>query len=311
MHKSIVNAQGGKLTFEAAVAYYLKAAKDDETLPGTTKLVAKTQNSVHVGQEPEICRQFARGNCQRGGNCRFTHVSPALQDTKRADGKKCSHCGKPGHTVKECYRRIREDKEKEKREAAAHCAQEAEQQAKQDPDEAAAVTVDGYAFATFDIVATNVTSDLTKALASRPSSANTLLVVLDGAATLGVIQDERHCVDIRPCDVHIRVGGKGKPTLVHCTKTGVLKASTKVDGKVIELSVPVRIVVPGFGVDILPECFFLKKKFAVNKLHTKLEVLTPKPYSVPVLRGDALKYDNSWLFYPGVLRGAARRCQQA
>ena len=58
---------------------------------------------------------------------------------------------------------------------------------------------------------------------------------------------------------------------------------------------------------ILPECFFLKKKFAVNKLHTKLEVLTPKPHSVPVLRGDALKYDNSWLFYAELHVGANKR----
>ena len=43
--------------------------------------------------------------------------------------------------------------------------------------------------------------------------------------------------------------------------------------------------------------FFLKRNLKVNKDGSKAEVLTPAPDNKVVLRGHALKHDDSWLFY--------------
>ena len=95
-------------------------------------------------------------------------------------------------------------------------------------------------------------------------------------------------------DLYIKVGGDGKPNFLRCKRSGILPIDTIVDGKRVQMRVPVRII-PGFGCNILPECFFLKKGFEVKKKGAKMTVLTPDKKTV--LRGEALKYDKSWLFY--------------
>jgi hypothetical protein len=143
-----------------------------------------------------------------------------------------------------------------------------------------------------------------------------LLMVLDGASTVGVVEDEKNCVQVTDVDLFIKVGGEGKPNFLRCKRTGFLPIDTMVDGKRVQMRVPVRII-PGFGCNILPECFFLKKGFEVKKEGAKMVVLTPD--KKVVLRGEALKHDNSWLFYaevrvrcPPPLRGApARRPRRA
>jgi hypothetical protein len=63
------------------------------------------------------------------------------------------------------------------------------------------------------------------------------------------------------------------------------------------------LIIPGFGVDILPECFFLKKNFTVNKTGRQAQVLTPD--GKLVLRGKAMKHNSSWLFVVELELGAA------
>jgi hypothetical protein len=124
-----------------------------------------------------------------------------------------------------------------------------------------------------------------------------LLMVLDGASTVGVVEDEKSCTQVTDVDLFIKVGGEGKPNFLRCKRTGFLPIDTMVDGKRVQMRVPVRII-PGFGCNILPECFFLKKGFEVKKEGAKMVVLTPD--KKVVLRGEALKHDNSWLFYAEV-----------
>ena len=61
------------------------------------------------------------------------------------------------------------------------------------------------------------------------------------------------------------------------------------------MNIPVRIV-PGFGVNILPECFFLQKHFRVDKQYDTVTVTSPD--NKVVLEGKALHHNpGSWLFY--------------
>jgi len=108
------------------------------------------------------------------------------------------------------------------------------------------------------------------------ASGNKILMVLDGASTVGVIEDEQYCSEVWPTDKWIKTGGQGKPNLVHCTKAGLLQVSQVTNGRRAHFKLEVRII-PGFGCNIMPECFFLQKCFDVNKSGAKrqVEVVTP------------------------------------
>ena len=120
------------------------------------------------------------------------------------------------------------------------------------------------------------------------------LFVLDGASTCGVVEDESLCTNVRDADIYIKTGGQGKPNLVHCRKVGDLTVKQVVDGRTVVLKLTVRIV-PGFGVNILPESYFLKKNFSVNKTGNTVRIQTPD--NKLVLTGSAQRHDASWLFY--------------
>jgi hypothetical protein len=73
-------------------------------------------------------------------------------------------------------------------------------------------------------------------------------MVLDGASTVGVVQNEQVCIDVRPANRYVKTDGKDKPTLIHCTKEGIfiLPVDMTVAGRHVEMKVPVHII-PGFG----------------------------------------------------------------
>jgi hypothetical protein len=330
-HTSIVSAL--QMSFSAAVAYYLKTAKDDATLPGNLKRRKTPQDSVHYGSQLEVCRLFAKGQCRRGDRCNYAHPSQPHQKKSQGAGAddrfkgECFYCGKPGHRKDECFKKERDDKAKQQggdddKASSSHVTREDDDYPK-DGDDDAGVSVDGYAYALVEVTA-EVTMSMQAALdsearrgTSRDIAGHRMLMVLDGASTVGVVEDEKHCVEVSDVDLFIKVGGEGKPNFLRCKRTGILPIDTMVDGKRVRMRVPVRVI-PGFGCNILPECFFLKKGFEVKKEGSKMAVLTPDKKTV--LRGEALKYDKSWLFYaevrvrsPSPLRGApARRpCEAA
>ena len=169
----------------------------------------------------------------------------------------------------------------------------------------ASVDIDGVAFVTedcyFDTEGAAALRRSTEQVWAASDGAKHLMMVLDGASTVGIVEDESLCIQVQPADLHIRTGGQGKPTLVHCTKVGILPAVLVTDGRKIRMAIPVRIV-PGFGVNILPECFFLQRGFSVNKQSTTVTVSTA--CGKAILRGKALHYKpNSCLFYVDIRLG--------
>jgi hypothetical protein len=270
---------------------------------------------IHNSQE--VCRLFAQGRCKRGENCNYAHPSQPQQgsgskyqggdagDKFKGD---CFYCGKPGHRKTECFKKERDDKQKSHTTqhddgAKSHITQEEDRDgAGRADDDADRVRVDGYAYTLVETAA-DVTFSMRAAMDSEARRGTSrddgmrLLMVLDGASTVGVVEDEKYCVQVADVDLYIKVGGEGKPNFLRCKRTGLLPIDTMVDGKRVQMQVPVRII-PGFGCNILPECFFLKKGFEVKKEGAKMVVLTSD--KKVVLRGEALKHDNSWLFYAEV-----------
>lgn len=54
-------------------------------------------------------------------------------------------------------------------------------------------------------------------------------------------------------------------------------------------------IIPGFGCNVLPECFFLKKDFNVNKKGKQMKVFTPDGRLAAT--AESFKYNENWLFY--------------
>ena len=324
MQKSIASAQ--QMSYEIALAYYLNQAKSNQTLPGTVALkssngTGKLSSNAQVNfadsrnlgspdnnnNDKEICRNFARtGHCKRGKNCRYRHVEApsgsgsgkTVKNHKGFQGN-CHYCNKRGHKEAECRKKKADTKKcQEDKNGSSHVTNE-ESKGNDHQGSGASVSFDGFTYTTAQV--SDYTLAIKSALARQhllssdgDKKESTLLMVLDGGSTVGVVQSEEYCINVRDVNLLIKVGGEGKPNYVTCKRAGILPITSDVDGRRISMKLDVRII-PGFGVNIIPECFFLMKKFAVNKLGTKMEILTPD--NKTVLRGDALKHDSSWLFY--------------
>ena len=53
-----------------------------------------TEEHISNDRSKEVCRDFAKGQCRRGANCRYNHVKPPLH---------CTKCGKNNHREKDCW----------------------------------------------------------------------------------------------------------------------------------------------------------------------------------------------------------------
>ena len=323
MHKSIAMAQ--QMKYEAALSYYVKVARDDSSLPGSLVPPSKRKaDSVHT--TTEVCRNFAKGICKRGDDCKYHHPSQPSSGGSFKESRKCYHCGKAGHLKSQCFKLKNAKNNKAKGGNGSGAGKGSTDRShvttndddssgynQDDDQDIGDVRVDDCSYMTREVsigvngcdeVFANLSSFEKNKLTSKmpkgdlsAKNGSSILMAIDGASTTAVVQDAKHCKQVRATSRYIKTGGEGRPTLIHCKQEGILPIDTVVDGRHVVMNVPCRIV-PGFGIDVLPECFFLKKKCKVIKSGAEMEVRTPD--NKVILRGEALKYDNSWLFYSKV-----------
>ena len=78
-----------------------------------------------------------------------------------------------------------------------------------------------------------------------------MLMVLDGAATIGIAIDEAQCEDVQEFEHVIKVGGEKGPTLIQARKKGVVRIDQLVDGRPRSVKFTVQVsICPGFGCNI-------------------------------------------------------------
>ena len=115
---------------------------------------------------------------------------------------------------------------------------------------------------------------------------NELAMLIDGAATCTIIQDASKVSNLRSANINIQVGGG----VVNCNQVGDYHYYQAQDEGYV-LNKTLARVVPGFGVDILPEAIYLAAGCSVNKLGANL---TAKQAGKQLLTGH--KLEGAWLY---------------
>jgi hypothetical protein len=123
-------------------------------------------------------------------------------------------------------------------------------------------------------------------------------VMVDGGSTCAVLQEAKHCAGLRSVDISIKVGrNKGTSGIVKSSLVGDFSFTTGIDNHLTTRTILARIV-PGFGINILPESLYLKQGFNTVKLDTEMTIYDNN--NQPALRAHANTHDETWLYYAEV-----------
>jgi hypothetical protein len=326
-------AQANEHSFTKASAYFQKVAKQDHSITGTMVIASskskRVSERVHfTDTTKQACIQHAKtGQCRFGTACKFSHGNTNTQGTNdgagASDGRPFrgprsgtnTHCSKCKQKLdnaptshkfcKPCY------KETQKAQRAARQAKGKavltvqERQQDQDKTNAAAqgISIDGYCYATQERIEPAECYEIDPeavhhAMAALRVGQDTLLMAMDSGATVGVVEDAAHCIDIQQINSAVKVGGQGRPTFVQVRRRGILPISQVLDGVEVKINLPVFII-PGFGISVFPLSFLLKRDMIITFASTTMEAKGPN--GKVALRARALHHvKDSWLFYTSV-----------
>ena len=225
-----------------------------------------TTESAHPVTSQEVCKNFSMtGKCVNGDGCGYRHVQQP-RNKALGDRPKCKHCGKPGHLEDVCFTKHgRPDWHKEKYPSAG-------KKPSASPDIKAAVYAvlsqlkspdaeskheDHFAFSV------EVISAAACAMSQSQAAAGGAATMLDGGSTRHVTFDPADCIDIRACDITVKVGGG---TLT-CCQQGTRVFRYLKFGKPATCHLLDTLIIPGFGLKIAAEAPFLLKGCSVSKCH--------------------------------------------
>ena len=264
----------------------------------------------------QLCFGFAKGDCKRGSNCKFAHGHPDVSSNGGGAGASAHHGGSREAGCVTCGNKITGHKNwkycpdcyAKKTSAERHSAMTVQQtestvQVHQaSPSNEASIKFDNFCFATTEAHVITVNPERCgQVLATQRGGASGedfLLMAMDSAATVGVVEDEAQCVHVELVNTTVKVGGDGAPTYVQVRKRGILPIDQLVNGIEVKLNLPVFII-PGFGISVFPFSFLLKRNMRIGIARTTMTVTTPT--GGVLMQAKALHHDKeSWLFYTKV-----------
>ena len=188
----------------------------------------------------------------------------------------CNYCKKPGHKANFCHKK-RRDKAKEKAKTTGEEKTNAIQEP-QLPPGAAPAAIDAIKFDehSFAIDHVSHSSKQLRQIAKRSSTTGKLVMLMDGGSTCAIVQDASNCFNLRNANLNIKVGsGSGKPHVINCTQVADFAFTILAPNGRVTYNITTARVIKGFGCDILPECFYLRKNFSVLKQNTQVTVASP------------------------------------
>ena len=263
--QAIKMPQNKDLTWEQII-FILEDVAEDPKIPGHSH---KAGDSAHATQQDQVdaCINFAtKGVCAYGDKCKYEHIKAPGGHPRSNRDITCYNCGKKGHKRPECRAPKKASKDK-----AAAKAYAARQQATPLDDES--YSDSDASFHVLDIAAATKAK---KAMRGLPAKQGSTRWLLDGGSNCIVITDASQCFDIKPANILIKVGG-GTLTCKQVGKTWQT-FETK-DGERTVLLKKARIM-PRFGVNVMPEVFFLKKRCSIVKNLEHLDVTDYKGAAV-------------------------------
>ena len=242
------------------------------TAAESTHATTTPVESAHPAASHEVCKNFSMtGSCVNGDRCGYRHVHQPRGKTSNGRGSdrpKCTHCDKPGHLEDVCFKKHgRPDWHKEKYPAngkksttgpdmkAAVYAVLSQLQLQQG-SETESKREEHFAFGV------EVISAAAYAMSQTQTQAADAVTMLDGGSTRHVTDESDDCIDIRACDIKVKVGGG---TLT-CSQQGTrVYHYLNSRGLPAECHLLDTLIIPGFGLKIVAEAPFLLKGCWISK----------------------------------------------
>jgi transposase InsO family protein len=302
------------------LAQVIRMLKDfaalDPGMPGHVMKEGETKSREAVLTASNICFKFStEGRCVHGSKCRFEHVlqprPPNSQtpptDSDRAPGT-CPGCGKAGHWWNDCRVAPKPQKTSWKKKRA----QSRRGQAHAAITETAGPPVEDskreddfgcFAFPAYEEVNLQTpTRDLALVADLNGNGLNGKTpMLIDGGASCHIVNSTRNCINVRPADNMVKVGGG----VMKCTSIADLPVHSHLpDGRTVSILLRDARIIPSFGLEIISEPRFLAGGCVVAKDHMYLTITAnhgkgPVLFKVPA---NAAK-----MFYANVTHDQTRR----
>ena len=235
--------------------------------------------SANSSSRLQPCRNFARGRCTSGTNCRFSHTAlPAAATQQTATGR-CAFCFNRGHVALECRKRLAQlatlppDQQQ-------HAIQQRALVVHTPPQTAASSTPSAPQHADLETEESKCAAPL-----HHDDDANFFTFVfltcdgtpldswvLDSGATSSATFDERDCEDIHECDVQVTAAGSD----FRVTKMGtaIIEALDE-KGRTQKLTIKNCLISPAFPCKLLSLSAMTKKGMTATMTGDRMRISNP------------------------------------
>ncbi len=228
------------------------------------------------------CRNFARGKCNSGTSCRFSHTSLPNASSHQG-GLRCAFCFNKGHVALECRKRLSQ--------LAAIPGAAAQQERKSAlvvhtplPQETASMANESSSSSGGDALDNNSNDNYFSFMLAATKSSHAGAWVMDSGATSSATYDEQDCVNVRECDVKVTAAGSEFAV----TKLGTALIETRDEmGRAQKIAVSNCLISPKFPCKLLSLPNLTRKGLTVTMTTDKMRLSNPHNNVVLVGHRDA------------------------